>query len=786
MLITNKLNFWVVYPLLLLMLPGCGYHILNRPPSHIPSESTTTRLVPQGCYAIKIAPQQYLAPNGNGYALDGIDPVDPSTGFFFQYVPGSISDYYILDRDQTGKSSFLAASFFGPITRQSELSWSTRWIITRTDGTKEYSYQLVSAKAPHEPLQISLGLPQTPLTLNLVGDARCLQTPDDPQGALNTNAHIHLKQSPGHPLWGLAELHNHMFAYLGFGGAAVVGRAYSDNFAAEAFPDDWDIHPFYHVFDLPELAAQQHHGNAGFPSFSGYPTWYTMDHQQVYYRWLERAYRGGLRLMTMLAVNNEVMCETLLSTKTHLYSCDDMEAVKRQIDEARQLEIFIDRLSGGKGKGWFRIVTSPKQARDVIEDGKLAVVLGVEVSNLLDCSKSKCTADYVDQEVDKLHALGVRQVFIVHEHDNEFGGAAFFNEMTNLSNYLATGDYFESDTPTACYEAGFAFESDEWMLHLPRMIPLLPLFELNKLNPLRAVNAALTGTHYELPRINVLRVLGLFKPGPFYSGPQCNNRGIQEMGAYLITRLMDKHIIIDIDHMSNKSANNTLDLVEKRKYPVVSGHSKFLELSAGKAARNEFTRTKRQVERIRDLGGIVAPMLAGATREDRVNRKEYFAIDCSKSSQSWAQSYLYAVAEMSTNSTVPNVAMGSDFNGFTDHIAPRFGNDACAKDETGQFQQNSPVVYPFDYHEIAPFVEKGQEFDRHKTGTKVWDYNVDGLAHIGLLPDFIADLKQIGLTRDDLTPLFSSAEAYIAMWECIEDERVRLQQGCRRRQSSIP
>jgi hypothetical protein len=30
-------------------------------------------------------------------------------------------------------------------------------------------------------------------------------------------------------------------------------------------------------------------------------------HQQMYYRWLERAYRGGLRLMVMLAVNNEVI-----------------------------------------------------------------------------------------------------------------------------------------------------------------------------------------------------------------------------------------------------------------------------------------------------------------------------------------------------------------------------------------------------------------------------------------------------------------------------------------------
>ncbi|MDM5177652.1 membrane dipeptidase [Massilia sp. DJPM01] len=40
------------------------------------------------------------------------------------------------------------------------------------------------------------------------------------------------------------------------------------------------------------------------------------------------------------------------------------------------------------------------------------------------------------------------------------------------------------------------------------------------------------------------------------------------------------------------------------------------------------------------------------------------------------------------------------------------------------------------------------------------DINGDGLAHIGMLPDFIADLRQ-----PDLAPLMNSAESYIRMWE---------------------
>ena len=50
-----------------------------------------------------------------------------------------------------------------------------------------------------------------------------------------------------------------------------------------------------------------------------------------------------------------------------------------------ELERYIDAQNGGPGEGWFRIVDDPFEAREVINDGKLAVVLGIEVSVPLDC-----------------------------------------------------------------------------------------------------------------------------------------------------------------------------------------------------------------------------------------------------------------------------------------------------------------------------------------------------------------------------------------------------------------
>jgi hypothetical protein len=63
--------------------------------------------------------------------------------------------------------------------------------------------------------------------------------------------------------------------------------------------------------------------------------------------------------------------------------------------------------------------------------------------------------------------------------------------------------------------------------------------------------------------------------------------------------------------------------------------------------------------------------------------------------------------------------------------------------------------------------------DRNKPYLKEWDINLDGMAHYGLLPDFLQDGKNSGLTRDDLRPLFRSAEDYIRLWERCERNRYR-------------
>jgi hypothetical protein len=50
-------------------------------------------------------------------------------------------------------------------------------------------------------------------------------------------------------------------------------------------------------------------------------------------------------------------------------------------------------------------------------------------------------------------------------------------------------------------------------------------------------------------------------------------------------------------------------------------------------------------------------------------------------------------------------------------------------------------------------------------GSEHESFNLTGLSHIGMYPDLIQDLKNIGVTDRDLLPLFQSAEGYLQMWE---------------------
>ena len=79
------------------------------------------------------------------------------------------------------------------------------------------------------------------------------------------------------------------------------------------------------------------------------------------------SWRGGQRILVNLLVENNKLCE-LYPLKHN--SCNDMKSVRLQADDMRKLERYIDAQYGGPGRGWYRIVTDPFEARKVINAGQ--------------------------------------------------------------------------------------------------------------------------------------------------------------------------------------------------------------------------------------------------------------------------------------------------------------------------------------------------------------------------------------------------------------------------------
>jgi hypothetical protein len=205
--------------------------------------------------------------------------------------------------------------------------------------------------------------------------------------------------------------------------------------------------------------------------------------------------------------------------------------------------------------------------------------------------------------------------------------------------------------------------------------------------------------------------------------------------------MMKRGMIIDIDHMSQKTADAVLDIAESYGFPVVSGHTGIRGLASSNA---ENSRTPRQMERISKLHGMFGLGSDGAS--------------------AWGWSGLYQSAMLTMGYLDRDTAKATYENG-----AVSFGTDLNGLVKGPKPGGGAQVVY-------------NSSFLKSTTGTKSWDYNTDGVAHYGMLTDFLKHVRlapsngyqsggvPLGVAGDELVShhLFRSANYFWQMWERIE------------------
>jgi hypothetical protein len=111
--------------------------------------------------------------------------------------------------------------------------------------------------------------------------------------------------------------------------------------------------------------------------------------------------------------------------------------------------------------------------------------------------------------------------------------------------------------------------------------------------------------------------------------------------------------------------------------------------------------------------------------------------------------------------------MGSDINGFVETPRPRHNAQLQADPNKKALR---PTAIPLQNWNMQ--VQYGQgDLLRQFTHGRAWNYNQDGLAHIGLYPDLFQDLKNLGMTVEERSEFFSAADAFARMWDQIEASR---------------
>jgi microsomal dipeptidase-like Zn-dependent dipeptidase len=444
---------------------------------------------------------------------------------------------------------------------------------------------------------------------------------------------------------GYADLHTHLMAHLGFGGKLFWGQP--DGAMDTALhlcgeghgPGGTGLFSQAGNLFMAGIEGTPGHHIGGYPQFDGWPRYTTLVHQHMYVDWIRRAYDSGLRLLVTAAVNNQLFAKEFGGT-----AGDDTTAINTQIEATRQ---FVARHSA-----WMEIAYTPEEARRLIASNKLAVVLAIEVDTLGDWAReSDCTRDQVAAELQRLYDLGVRLITPIHLTNNAFGGADIRSELFNLLNRFLRDDYFEvEDGGQEDVQFRLGEEQDDLVLGWYRGIG------------------------------NVIPGAGYYSP-PAYDttvGGHVNRLGLTPTGVFLIEEMMRHGMLIDVDHMSQKAADATLDLAERYHYPVVSTHTSFRDLAWRRGETDDIhklpaekNKSLRQIERISKLGGIVAPLLNQGDIRPFDNR---IANDAAGSSRSFAQAYLYAVQHMGGR----GVAIGTDSNGWAGYPGPRFGPNAAS------------------------------------------------------------------------------------------------------------
>jgi len=586
------------------------------------------------------------------------------------------------------------------------------------------------------------------------------------------------------PLSGWVDLHTHPMSNLAFGGKLFHGGADAGSLLPavqmpndpqcrfdvraksmeEALSDDAPTHgdnfqskcgsatrkSVIWAAEDGQLGQPGHRIGAVFPPgavnpapFGMWPKWNDITHQKMWVEWIRRAKDGGLRVMVALSHNNRLLGEAV-GPGNFTPSAPGMP-VSGPTDDQHSSDLQIAEIKAFvlRHPDLMEVALTAADVNRIVLANKIAIVLGIEIDNIGNFNQQPAIQQpsigfgMIAGEIQRLYNQGVRYIFPIHLTDNIFGDTAIYDAKFNFANYRETNQFW---TVLCALPPAPPFLGDEIGFKLGGISSFAQVLQTQ----LHAPSGALP------------------------SAPACpaghkngrNQTGLTSYGEFAIKEMMRRGMIIDIDHMSHRAAERALQIAEGIAgggYPLMSGHS-------GIRAQNvpdfnaENSRTRTQLQRIGCLQGMFG---LGTSEADAYE---------------WAREYVDAFTEMSKpfapTSQCPNrvsfgpgsVAFGTDMNSLVKTPRPTM----------------PPGLKPGAPARAGLYAAPGFPTVRSSTGGKTWDYNLEGVAHYGMLADFVKDVRTApanqGFNGADLVDnhLMRSADYFWHMWQKIEAQKVRV------------
>lgn len=624
------------------------------------------------------------------------------------------------------------------------------------------------------------------------------------------------KQPPLPPLKGWVDLHAHLMGHLGFGGKLLYGgpdaspaggswlpadpvclhnvRAVSE---VHALGEDGSTHGGWGAFDnkcgndirkaLIHALQQGLGGDGppandppdaafGYPTFVDWPKWNDLTHQRMWVDWIHRAWQGGLRVMVALAVNNKTLGDFVLAGNQPPPVGSTWQSLQGQnsdlpTDDKTSADIQINEIKSfvARHLDFMEVALSSADVYRIVSANKIAVVIGMEVDHIgnfgqVFYSKGLLTdpgewqADWaaasvppsdaaVRAEIDRLYGEGVRYLFPIHLLDNAFGGTAAYVELFNISTLRESGHIWN----LTCNNA--PGDNIKWTYN----------------------NNSTSFTSITVPLVNYnvkfSQAVGISYPS--CSGGNKNALGLTPAGISAVNEMMRLGMLIDIDHMSELSQDEALYLAcfgqlfsNTASSPFTSPYlwSKITAATASSCPFGYPLNTGHSGPR----GAFPDKVSERSMRPDQYAMIGYLhgmagVGSANLSADKWLWLYQNVINDMGgdplfTNPYNPASALynprspvtqgranpngivagfGADFNGLEFAMPPRAGSRV-----SGFYGSTIPIGGVPQVFAMPSDPGVG----------KTWNYDTDGVAHYGMLWDFLQDVRTLDDTGTGKAP----------------------------------